>query len=53
MNAKTMEGLAGASTSIRMVSTPMNVAKEAERKGGQNATGFGLCSSTDKSGRRV
>ena len=33
MNAKTMEGLAGASTSIRMVSTPMNVAKEAERKG--------------------
>lgn len=28
-----MEGLAGASTSIRMISTPMNVAKEAERKG--------------------
>ncbi|MCI8950984.1 MAG: hypothetical protein HFG49_13275 [Lachnospiraceae bacterium] len=33
MNAKTMEGLAGASTSISMISTPMNIAKEAERKG--------------------
>lgn len=33
MNVKTMEGLAGASTSISMISTPMNVAKEAERKG--------------------
>ncbi len=33
MNAKTMEGLAGASTSISMISTPMSVAKEAERKG--------------------
>ena len=28
-----MEGLAGASASIQMLSTPMNVAKEAERKG--------------------
>lgn len=33
MNAKTMEGLAGASASIRMAATPMSVAKEAERKG--------------------
>lgn len=33
MNMKTMEGLAGASTSISMISTPMNVVKEAERKG--------------------
>lgn len=33
MHAKTMEGLAGASASIQMLSTPMNVAKEAERKG--------------------
>ncbi len=33
MNVKTMEGLAGAGTSISLVSTPMNVAEEAERKG--------------------
>lgn len=33
MNVKTMEGLAGASASVNMLSTPMNVAKEAERKG--------------------
>ena len=33
MNAKTMEGLAGASASMSLISTPMNVAKEAERKG--------------------
>lgn len=33
MNANTMEGLAGASMSISMISTPMSVAKEAERKG--------------------
>ena len=33
MNIKTMEGLAGASASIRMISTPMSVADEAERKG--------------------
>ena len=33
MNVKTMEGLAGASASIRMISTPMSVADEAERKG--------------------
>ena len=33
MNVKTMEGLAGASTSIRMVSTPMSAAQESERKG--------------------
>ena len=33
MNVKTMEGLAGAGTSISMISTPMSVAKEAERKG--------------------
>ncbi len=33
MNVKTMEGLAGASASIRMVATPMGVAKEAEQKG--------------------
>ena len=33
MHAKTMEGLAGASASIQMLSTPMNVVKEAERKG--------------------
>lgn len=33
MHAKTMEGLAGASASIQLLSTPMNVAKEAERKG--------------------
>jgi hypothetical protein len=33
MNAKTMEGLTGASASIHMVSTPMSIAKEAERKG--------------------
>lgn len=33
MNAKTMEGLAGANTSIRLISTPMSVAKEAENKG--------------------
>lgn len=33
MNMKTMEGLAGASTSIGMISTPMSVAKEAEQKG--------------------
>lgn len=33
MNVKTMEGLAGAGTSISLAATPMNVAKEAERKG--------------------
>lgn len=33
MNAKTMEGLAGAGASMAMMSVPMNVAKEAERKG--------------------
>lgn len=33
MNVKTMEGLAGAGTSISLVSTPMSWAKEAERKG--------------------
>lgn len=33
MNTKTMEGLAGASTSIGMVATPLSVAKDAERKG--------------------
>jgi hypothetical protein len=33
MNVKTMEGLAGAGTSVSLVSTPMNIAKEAERKG--------------------
>lgn len=33
MNVKTMEGLAGADTSIRMIATPMSVAKEAENKG--------------------
>ena len=33
MNVKTMEGLAGASTSVSLASTPMNIAKEAERKG--------------------
>ncbi len=33
MNVKTMEGLAGASTSVNMLSTPMNVAKEAGRRG--------------------
>lgn len=33
MNVKTMEGLAGADASMRLISTPMNVAKEAERKG--------------------
>ena len=33
MNAKTMEGLAGASASMSLISTPMKVAKEAERKG--------------------
>lgn len=33
MNAKTMEGLSGANTSIHLLSTPISVAKEAERKG--------------------
>lgn len=33
MNVKTMEGLAGASTSMSMISIPMGVAKEAENKG--------------------
>lgn len=33
MNVKTMEGLAGADASIRMMSIPVNVAREAERKG--------------------
>lgn len=33
MNVKTMEGLAGAGSSISMISTPMNVAEAAERKG--------------------
>lgn len=33
MNVKTMEGLAGAGTSVSMMSIPVNVAKEAERKG--------------------
>lgn len=33
MNVKTMEGLAGAGASIRMIATPMSVAKEAESKG--------------------
>lgn len=36
MNVKTMEGLAGAGTSISMVATPMSAAKEAERKGDTN-----------------
>ncbi len=33
MNVKTMEGLAGAGASVSMINIPMNVAKEAERKG--------------------
>lgn len=33
MNVKTMEGLSGASSSIQLLSTPMRVAEEAERKG--------------------
>lgn len=33
MNVKTMEGLTGAGASISLLSTPMNVAKEAESKG--------------------
>lgn len=33
MNVKTMEGLAGASTSMSMISIPMGVVKEAENKG--------------------
>ena len=33
MNAKTMEGLSGANANIRMLSIPMSVADEAERKG--------------------
>lgn len=33
MNVKTMEGLAGAGTSIRMIAAPMSAAKEAESKG--------------------
>lgn len=33
MNVKTMEGLAGASTSIQLTAAPMSAAKEAERKG--------------------
>ncbi len=44
MNIKTMEGLAGASASMSLISTPMNVAKEAERKGdtdkAQRALGY-------------
>ena len=38
MNVKTMEGLAGASASMSLISTPMNVAKEAERKGDTEKT---------------
>lgn len=33
MNTKTMEGLAGASTNMNLINTPMRVYKEAERKG--------------------
>lgn len=54
MNVKTMEGLAGASASIQMMSTPMSVAKEAERKGEtdkmQRALGYaaGLAEQADQ-----
>lgn len=59
MNAKTMEGLAGASASINMMSTPMNVAKEAERKGDtekmQRALGYaaGLAEQAEKYGEKT
>ena len=33
MHAKTMEGLAGASMSMKLMNTPMRVYKEAERRG--------------------
>ena len=33
MNAKTMEGLAGAGTNMNLLNTPMRVYKEAERRG--------------------
>lgn len=33
MNVMTIEGLAGASVSASLIATPMNIAKEAERKG--------------------
>lgn len=33
MNTKTMEGLAGASTNIKLVNTPMRVFREAKRRG--------------------
>lgn len=33
MNTKTMEGLAGAATSVRLTAVPMNAFREAQRKG--------------------
>lgn len=35
MNAKTMEGIAGAGTNMNLLNTPMRVYKEARRKGNQ------------------
>ena len=35
MHAKTMEGLAGASMSMKLMNTPIRVYKEAERRGTQ------------------
>ncbi len=59
MNVKTMEGLAGASTSIGMIATPMSVAEEAERKGDtdkmQRALGYaaGLINQADEYGGKT
>lgn len=59
MNIKTMEGLAGAGASINLISTPMSVAKEAERKGDtdkmQRALGYaaGMKEQADRYGEKA
>lgn len=59
MNVKTMEGLAGASASMSLISTPMNVAREAERKGDtdkmQRAIGYaaGMKEQADEYGKKA
>lgn len=59
MNIKTMEGLAGAGASISLISTPMSVAKEAERKGDtdkmQRALGYaaGMKEQADQYGEKA
>ena len=42
MHTKTMEGLTGASMSMKLMNTPLRVYKEAERRGDTAAMGLSL-----------